>query len=403
MAELMEQPEQPDQPTSAFRDQRKQPEGVVPKQSQTYVIVALALLILFAVMFSKQKAKIPANPSDTQPVTTAGSSEINARKIEELKQDLNQEPRQSELAQKAASTNANNAASTLPATATTSVANGTQPQPMPAPTEPPRDPIADAENALAFKSRFASNLVSEQAAQHPAGGDAAAPEPPHTPGISALDHSLSSNADAKKKAEVNVNSASGRPFVLFEGTTIDTTLVNRLNGDFSGPIKVMVTNPVYSHDRQHVLIPEGTFILGDVNHVEGTGQRRLAVVFHRLIMPDGYSVDLDRFHALDQIGETGLSDKVNNHYMEIFGTSIALGIIAGAAESTANAGYNQSGSDMYQQGVASSLSQSSANTLDRFMNIQPTITIREGHRVKVYLTQDLLLSAVENHTVSPNL
>ncbi len=84
MAELMEQPEQPeqpDQPTSAFRDQRKQPDGVVPKQSQTYVIVALALLILFAVMFSKQKAKTPARPSETQSLTD--SSEINARKIEE--------------------------------------------------------------------------------------------------------------------------------------------------------------------------------------------------------------------------------------------------------------------------------------------------------------------------------
>ena len=37
--------------------------------------------------------------------------------------------------------------------------------------------------------------------------------------------------------------------------------------------------------------------------------------FHRLLMPDGYSVDLDQFHGLDQAGETGLKDKVNNHYL----------------------------------------------------------------------------------------
>ena len=203
---------------------------------------------------------------------------------------------------------------------------------------------------------------------------------------------------------VNVNSAQGQPYVVFEGTELETALVNRLDGDFSGPVKVMVTNPVYSHDRQHVLVPEGTFVLGETSKVQGFGQRRLAVVFHRLIMPDGYTVDLDQFRGLDQIGETGLKDQVNNHYLQIFGSSIALGIIAGAAESSnANAGLYASGSEAYRSGIAASLSQSSTQVLDRFLNIAPTITIREGHRVKVYFTQDLLLPAYENHTVSPNI
>jgi type IV secretion system protein VirB10 len=205
-------------------------------------------------------------------------------------------------------------------------------------------------------------------------------------------------ANGQKRApEVNVNSAHGQPFVLFEGTTIDTALVNRLDGEFAGPVKVMVTNPVYSQDRQHVLIPEGTFILGDAQKVSGFGQKRLAVAFHRLLMPDGYSVDLDQFRGLDQVGETGLKDKVNNHYLQIFGASIALGVISGASEATTNGGYSESGSDMYRQGMASSLAASGTNVLDKFINIPPSITIREGHRIKVYLTQDMLLPAYENH------
>jgi type IV secretion system protein VirB10 len=200
----------------------------------------------------------------------------------------------------------------------------------------------------------------------------------------------------KRAPEVSVNSAHGQPYVVFEGTTIDTVLLNRLDGEFAGPLKVMVTNPIYSQDRQHLLVPEGTFILGDVQKVSG--------FVHRLIMPDGYSVDLDQFHGLDQAGATGLKDKVNNHYVEIFGASIALGIVAGAAESTnSNSGYNESGSEAYKSGIASSLSQSSANVLGRFINIPPTITIREGHRIKVYITQDMLLPAVENHTVPGNI
>jgi type IV secretory pathway VirB10-like protein len=166
---------------------------------------------------------------------------------------------------------------------------------------------------------------------------------------------------------------------------------------------VLVSNPVYSHDHQHVLIPEGTIVLGEARKIGAAGfgqQRRIAVAFHRLLMPDGYSVDLDQFHGLDQIGEEGLKDKVNNHYLQIFGTSIALGVIAGAAQiSQGGSNLNSSGSQSFTNGAASSVSQSATTILDRFIQIPPTITIREGHRVKVYFTQDLLLPAYDNHRI----
>jgi type IV secretion system protein VirB10 len=402
-----------------LRDRRQKPEGVVPKQSQTYVVIGLAVLILLAVMFSKNQAKSAAKPSPA--VSTAVSTDANQRSIEELKRDLTEQQKKSEQAvqtQKAAT----GAVPTPPAagpvqTSATTVGNA---QP---PTEPPHDPLKDAERALAFKARFASNLVSASDAEarsvsmepsgppapsftrsSPAGPVEDEPIGPNPATVLQSARSAQSASTARKRApEVNVNSAQGQPYVLFEGTTIDTALVTRLDGEFAGPVKVMVTNPVYSQDRQHALIPEGTFILGEVQKVSGFGQKRLAVVFHRMLMPDGYTVDLDQFHGLDQAGETGLKDKINNHYLQIFGTSIALGVISGAAQATTNGGYNQNGSDMYRQGLASSVSQESANVLDRFINIPPTITIREGHRIKVYLTQDLLLPAYENHTIPPNI
>jgi type IV secretion system protein TrbI len=184
---------------------------------------------------------------------------------------------------------------------------------------------------------------------------------------------------------------------------MDTILMNRLDGDAPGPVKVMVSSPVYSHDRQHVLIPDGTIALGEARKIGSSGfgqQRRMAVVFHRMIMPDGYSADLDQFQGLDQIGEEGLKDKVNNHYLEIFGTSIALGVIAGASQIEAGGGtITTSGSQAFTTGASSSVSQSATTVLDRFIQIPPTITIREGHRVKIYFMQDMLLPAYDNHTI----
>ena len=402
-------------PNAPLRDQRTQPPGVVAKQSQSYLIVGLSVVILLAVLFSKNHAKPVAKPLPAASTSTEANAEASQRNVTRFEEDLTAKQRQVEAQRQAA------ADTNLPA----SEPNGTATANMQRPPDnrPPRDPIADAEKALAFKSRFASNLVSpivtrshDNMARSPwqrnpgtsMGGENASaqtlPQPRMDTSGTALprnaDSSATSAANGKRAPEVNLNSAHGQPYVLFEGTILDTALLNRLVGDFAGPVKVMVTNPVYSHDRQHVLIPAGTFLLGDVQKVSGFGQRRLAVRFHRMLMPDGYSVDLDQFHGLDQAGATGLSDQVNNHYVQIFGASIALGVISGAAEATMyGSGYNISGPAMYEQGVASSLSQSGADVLDRFINILPTITIREGHRIKVYLTQDMLLPAYENHTM----
>ena len=400
-----------DSPNSQLRDKRVLPEGVVPKQAQGYVVAGLAVLILMAVMFSKNHAKPAAKDAASAPL--AASTDMNQRKIQELEQDLSADQRQSQLQAQmqkpgAAPLQAGATNTTNPAQPGMASPAASLPPPVAAqPAEPPRDPIADAENALEFKARFASNLVSPADAASPpsaepvaanagaASRSASLSQEPTTPSTPA------DGSGSKRPSEVNVNRAHGQPYVVFEGTTIDTVLVDRLDGEFAGPVKVMVTNPVYSLDRQHVLIPAGTFILGDTRKVSGFGQKRLAVTFHRMLMPDHYSVDLDTFQGLDQAGASGLKDKVNNHYVEIFGASIALGVIAGAAEATTfNQGYNESGSEAYQAGIASSLSQSSANVLDKFINIPPSITIREGHRIKIYITQDMLLPAYENHDMS---
>ncbi|HEV3076938.1 MAG TPA: TrbI/VirB10 family protein, partial [Thermoanaerobaculia bacterium] len=114
---------------------------------------------------------------------------------------------------------------------------------------------------------------------------------------------------------------------VLEGTVLETALVTRLVGDFSGPVLVQTTAPLFSRDRQHVLVPAGARAIGEAKKTEALGQNRLAVAFHRLIMPDGYSVDLDRFAGLSARGETALEDQVNNHYFKMFGASIALGLI----------------------------------------------------------------------------
>ena len=206
-----------------------------------------------------------------------------------------------------------------------------------------------------------------------------------------------SQKSCRRDGLASANAAAGKTYVLFEGTILETVLINRLDGGFAGPVECLLSTDVYSNDRQHLLIPAGSKLLGETKKVDTFGQTRLAVVFHRVLMPDGYSVSLDQFKGLNQIGDTGLRDQVNNHYLRIFGVSLAVGALGAVAEAGTAGSLNASSSDLMRQGFAQSTAQSSAQILDKFLNIMPTVTIREGHRVKVYLSGDLALPDYNNH------
>ncbi len=182
--------------------------------------------------------------------------------------------------------------------------------------------------------------------------------------------------------------------VVREGTILDTVLLNRLDGTFSGPVGCLVTNPIYSWSRRLILIPAGSRVLGQAQRVADQQQVRLAVTFHRLILPDGSSVNLQQYVGMNQIGDTGLKDQVNHHYLRMFGLSIALGSLSGLTQfGSTGAGWmtGQSFGDAWRQGAGYELANQARQQFTSALNALPTVTIREGHRVKVFLTQDLVL------------
>ena len=413
-------------------DRAPQPQGVIAKNFKAILyggaVTLLIVVMLVTNAFKKttpgQKAKNETPPPSVEDNTESNVAGLRAQFREEKKQ----RDRQNQEAVPAGY--GQTAPGLYPVSPVQQYGSGQAPQITPEQQEAQQ--LAQKKRERLYASRFESNLAYSAPAQpvpqakqqgsdaaqggeqnpgralgqgleqRPEQGQATSLIAPRAAGEPAA--SPAGQPSYKRAAEVNVDSAVGQPYVIYEGLSLDTVLMNRIDGDATGPVKVLVSDPVYSHDRQHVLIPEGTVVLGEGRKVGGSGfgqQRRVAVVFHRMIMPDGYAVDLDQFHGLDQVGEEGLKDKVNNHYLEIFGTSIALGVISGAAQITEGGyGYSASGSQSFTNGAAAGVSQQATTVLDRFIQIPPTITIREGHRVKVYFTQDLLLPAYTNHTIA---
>ncbi len=408
---------------------KTQPAGVVPKRAQIYVIGGLAALLLFVMFFAGSTQPRQRKSTNSQP----SANTLTPERIKQFENELNdevarqrQQTKQWALADRPPEAAISAAVPGAPASPEAEAQrlaaqrSAVYPPPYPdygagANPAPQRTQTGTSQVRKAHDSLFASNVAltyrrTGQAAtfQHATepSGDATeavaaemeerrqAPQPSseRNDGVASPSQSLS----AKQRDAPNPN-APGL-YRLFEGTIIETVLTNRLDGGFSGPVNCMVTTDVYSPDNQDLLIPQGSRVLGEVKPVTQFGQQRLAVIFHRLIMPDGYAVSLDQFHGLSQAGATRLRDKVNNHYVQIFGVSLALGAVGGLAQIGNNyGGYGYDAMTQYRIGVTESLSQSAYQILDRFLNILPTFTIREGTRVKIYLSNDLLLPAYSQH------
>ena len=429
-----------------IKDKAPKPPGLLPKNVQSWVIIGIALLMVVIMWLTGGKKPQATGKTASPTVQVPAPVEVNETKIAELQSRI-QDLQKQQLAAQSALAQQTRLLGSLPQ-------DQTQPQPNAAPSNAPPATAEDAIKAERRKreylSLFASNIAlsyrknasnagtastvgipAEQSQSSTQGPDALQlaqllkeMQPPALtqqlstiqPDAQGFAQTRTTLAQATEPTPVrkegdhptavspdSVNAAAGKTYLLFEGTVLETVLINRLDGQFSGPVECLLSNDVYSHDRQRLLIPAGTKILGESKKVDAFGQTRLAVAFHRLVMPDGYSVSLDKFKGLDQIGATGLRDQVNNHYLRIFGTSLAIGALGAVAGAGTGGALTNSSGDLMRQGFTTSTAQSAAQILDHFLNLPPTVTIREGHRVKVYLSGDLALPDYANHKMPSDL
>lgn len=395
--------------TAPVTDRRTPPRGVLPRNIQTWLMAGLAVgIVLVILLVGQPEPQTGASTAAVVPQTP------NADRVRDYQDRLRTMEAQALRELQAAEQAAN------------------QPPPMyyDEPVQPaPEDPIAADRRRRDYESLFASNVAVSRRPENErpsVGSTRPAAGGPVDPTASSLDDvadavmrataragststpapqtmvpdppaaPLADPSQPRTPASTEPISAAGPLHRLLEGTLIDTVLTNRLDGSTAAPVNLLVTNPIYSHSGNQVLIPAGARILGETNPVQTLGESRLAVALHRLIQPDGRTYRLDQFMGLNQIGDAGLRDKVNYHYWSTFGAAGAVGLISGLAQWIGTAGLSRGDGDrtiVIAGGATDSTAQASMQVMNRYLNRLPTVTIREGHRVKVYLTSDLELPA----------
>jgi type IV secretion system protein TrbI len=223
------------------------------------------------------------------------------------------------------------------------------------------------------------------------------------PAKSTPEAAAAGNEQPKTEQEPDLDASTGRKYRIRQGTWLPCTEQLRINGAFAGNINCLVSIPIYSTSGSHLLMPQGTIALGRVVSVHGQGQQRLYVSFDSFIMPDGFTVTIKDAAGLDQIGQTGLRDKVNHHYGQMFGVSIALAAVSSLAQIGNYGNASITPASQYRAGMTQGMSESAMRILDRFTNILPTFVIREGARNNIHLPMSLYLPDYSNHALQGDL
>ncbi|TIU31094.1 MAG: TrbI/VirB10 family protein, partial [Mesorhizobium sp.] len=196
-----------------------------------------------------------------------------------------------------------------------------------------------------------------------------------------------------------------------EGTLVPGILETAIVSDLPGQIRAIVSQDVYSFDGRRVLIPTGTRLIGEYQSDIVRGQKRIFVIWTRMLRDDGVSVRLDSIGA-DSLGRSGLTGQVDNKFRERFGAAILLSIVGGGASYLTgygsqsvnnNSDNGQRAEDIARTTLAQTFSDMANQALGDSLKIPPTISVAQGERIFVFVRQDLDFSALYDDPVSEAL
>jgi type IV secretion system protein VirB10 len=284
------------------------------------------------------------------------------------------------------------------------------PPEFPAPPPPPEAPAAPEEE---FPQRYRSNMVvfdNKAAADNGGGllggegeGLMVAGEDRNSRFLAAAASIADRSARARKIERIDA--------LVPEGTLIPGILETAIVSDLPGQIRAIVSEDVYSFDGRRVLIPTGARLIGEYQSEITRGQKRIFVIWTRMLRDDGVSVRLNSIGA-DSLGRSGLSGRVDNKFRERFGAAILLSIVGGGASyltgygSEAATGGNDAAEraeEIARTTIAQTFSDLANQVLGDNLKIPPTISVAQGERIFVFVRQDLDFSALYEDPVTEAL
>lgn len=181
------------------------------------------------------------------------------------------------------------------------------------------------------------------------------------------------------------------PYEVLAGSIISASLITGVNSDLPGLVVAQVTENVFDTvTGETLLVPQGSRLIGSYDSVVAFGQSRALLVWQRIVMPDGSSVQIDNLPATDTAGYAGLEDEVDYHTWTLL-KGIAMSTLLGVGTQVTFGNNNSNLVEAIRESAAESTNQAGQRIVEKDLNIQPTITIRPGWPLRVLISKDIIL------------
>lgn len=206
---------------------------------------------------------------------------------------------------------------------------------------------------------------------------------------------VASNSTGTSKWDLNTKIVKAKPATLMTGSVIPAIAVTGINSDLPGQIMAQVSQNVYDTlSGQRILIPQGSKLIGSYDSGATLGQNRLFIAWNRIIFPNGTSLDIGSMPGSSGAGYSGVRDRVNNHYMKNWGNALMLSVVGasmafGTDRNKNNDNNNTTFSGEMSSNLASTFGQVVSQSIQKHMNLSPTLNIRPGYRFNVIVTKDI--------------
>lgn len=267
-------------------------------------------------------------------------------------------------------------------------------EPAPEKPEPPKPPPIDPEM---LKRIAALRKEMEEAIDSPVVFASVR----KTRDLAAANRPVATTAGASDGTDATEVAASLRrpssPYMIQAGTIIPAALVTAINSDLPGHIVGQVTNHVYdSIAGRHLLVPQGSRLVGRYDNEVLNGQNRILIIWQRLILPNGNSIVIDPMPGTDAAGVSGIADRVDYHVARLAGATLLSTLFALGGNLAANANQSEEQAAIAAQTVAEQASRVGGRIIDRELEVKPTITIRAGMPINVLVVKDMKLEPYGN-------
>ena len=185
------------------------------------------------------------------------------------------------------------------------------------------------------------------------------------------------------------------------GTYIPITLVGGINSDLPGHLVAIVREDIYDTNTGTVkIIPAGSRLFGTFSSEVSWGQTRVQVVFNRLTLPNGKSINLGAMGAADLAGQSGLTGDVNIHLGKVIGSIIMAGVVGGADGALTNNGNHRKDKNSALSKSGEESGRTAIETVDKYtskiLDVQPTITVKPGTRGTIVVEEDIILEKYDS-------